>query len=387
MSVSSAGAVASTGTTVSSPPLFKVSSPLLLSLYGIIPACFLIVLLDYLFLGNQLRDQYLPTNPASLVIWAVIFNFPHITSSLITLADDEYIPFYKQRFLKALIIIVVAVLAINFLIPLLFSRQVAAGTSVLFFLFFATYTMYHVLSQQFGIGMMMMKARPGTSAYERWRWFATIAATCMYAMVFVRFNLEAVVINGISAYQVMLAIAAVFVALAVIQGFYLTRESQRELGSWYVYSNLLMLLSTYALLLLGYDIFVIAIPRFVHDLTAFIIYSVHDQNRNREVKHNYVYRYLSFLKIPPLILCPLLAILVANSVECGSYLVDAWMGFGSASECVLQRFYTPATPANALPQSMQLWLQIMFICGFFHYYIESFVWKREAIHRHSVSFS
>src|SRR5690554_1462412 len=87
------------------PIKVKVSSPFLLSLYAIIPLCFLLVLFDYLFFGNQLRDTYLPKNPATLVIWAIIFNFPHITSSLITLIDDEYIPFYKKRFTRVLIAI------------------------------------------------------------------------------------------------------------------------------------------------------------------------------------------------------------------------------------------------------------------------------------------
>ena len=366
---------------------FQVKSPLLLSLYGIIPLSFLIVLADYLFFGFQLRDKYLPNNPAALVMWAVIFNFPHIVSSMVTLADDEYIPFYKKRLTKALLIIVISVLTVNILFPLALPGPAAMVTTLLFFAVFATYTMYHVLSQQFGITMMLMQAKPGGRDYEIWRWLATVAATSMYAMVFVRYNLEAVNIAGYTAYQLAQGLAGIFVALAVIQGFRLSRQSKRELGSWYMYSNLAMLIATYSFLLMGYGIFVIAIPRFVHDLTAFMIYSVHDQNRNREVQHNYVYKYLSFLKIPPLILCPILAIALANFIECGSFLFDAWLGFGSVSECAIQRFYTPASAENALPQSMQLWLQIMFICGFFHYYIEGFVWKRDSIHRHSISFT
>ena len=367
---------------------FRVSSPLLLSLYLIIPFCAVLVVADTLWFGHQLRDVYLPSNPATLLVWAVVFNFPHIVSSLVTLADDEYIPFYRQRFTRALLIISIAVLTVNVLFPLLFPRNLAVATHFLFFGFFATYTMYHVLSQQFGIGMMLMRARPGGRGYEAWRWLATLAATTMYGLVFVPYQTQKIQLGGMPLYQLAEAAAGVLVLLAVIQGFRLSRQSQRRLGSWYIYSNLVMLLATYTFLKLDYGIFVIAIPRFVHDLTAFIIYSTHDQNRNREVQHNYIYRALSFLKIPPLVLCPILAIVLANTIECGAFLFDMNAGFvQSASECVMNRFYTPATPANGLPQSMQLWLQIMFICGFFHYYIEGFVWKREAIHRHSVTFS
>src|SRR5690554_867538 len=46
--------------------------------------------------NNQLRDQVLPKNPSALAIWTVIFIFPHITSSLITLLDKDYLSFYKK---------------------------------------------------------------------------------------------------------------------------------------------------------------------------------------------------------------------------------------------------------------------------------------------------
>lgn len=374
--------------TVSKSPIIKqVNSSWLLSLYSIIPIAFLVVLVDYLFLGHQLRDHYLPSNPASLVIWAIIFNFPHITSSLITLIDDEYIPFYKQKFLRILVFITVAVFAINFGLPALFPGLPSMMAFGLFFAFYAFYTMYHVLSQQFGVGMILMKVKSGTPAYERWRWAGAFAASFMYGMVFAEYPLKQMVINDISAYQVFGVLAAVFIVLATIQGLLLTKQSQRGLGTWYVRSNVAMLIATYALLMLGYGFFVIAIPRLVHDITALSIYSVHDTNRNSEKQHNYIYRALSFLKISPLILCTLLAVFVANSIECGAYLIDTWLGFQSVSECALQHFYTPASEANVLPQSMQIWLQIMFVCGFFHYYIEGFVWKHDAVHRHAIKFS
>ena len=365
---------------------FRVNSYLLLSLYTIIPVAILTVLVDKLFLGNVLRDHYLPSNPATLLVWAIVFNFPHIVSSLVTLADDEYIPYYKKRFGKALMIIIAGVLLVNVLLPMVLEPKYATGLYGLFFIFFATYTMYHVLSQQFGIGMMLMKVRP-TKHYESWRWLSTFATAAMYGMVFAKPNLQAAQFGAYTVYDMALVFALVFVVLATIVGLTLTFGSQRRLGTVYVTTNVIMLIATLSLLYLDYSFFVIAIPRFVHDITAFIIYSTHDQNRNREVQHNYIYRFLSFLSIPPIILCPLLAIVLANSVECGAYMLDVGLGFSHiASECVVSRFYHPVVE-NGLPLSMQVGLQIMFICGFFHYHIESFVWKREAIHRHSVAFS
>lgn len=369
-----------------SPVNYAVNSRWLLALYSVIPISLLAVLLDHLFFDFRLREL-LPSNPASLVIWAVIFNFPHITSSLITLIDDEYIPFYRQRFLKILLIIIAAVLFLNFAVPFLFPGLPSAIVMALFFAFYASYTMYHVLSQQFGVGMILMKKPSGTAAYERWRWTGAIAASFMYGMVFAEPVLKPIALYGYSAYNIAAACAAVFIALSTAQGLVLTKGSQRLLGTWYVYSNVAMLLATFALLMLGYGFFVIAIPRIVHDITALSIYSVHDQNRNSVKQHNYIYRALSFLHVPPVILCTVLAVIVANFIQCGAFLFDSWLGFQSDSECAISHYYTPATAENPLPHSMQLWLQILFICGFFHYYIEGFVWKRDAIHRHAIKFS
>ncbi|NRB40491.1 MAG: hypothetical protein HRU20_18820 [Pseudomonadales bacterium] len=369
---------------VSSPA--AVSRVSLLSLYGIIPLTLLIAGVDHFFLDSLLIENYLPSNPASLLLWAIIFNFPHIISSFVTLADDEYIPYYKKRFSRALMIIVSVVVGINMLLPWIVPALVANVVYALFFAFFAAYTMYHVLSQQFGIGMMLMKAKPGP-IYEWWRYLSTIATTAMYAMVFARVPLMEVPFGVYSLFDAVMLFAGVFVVLAVAVGFYFTRGSKSRLGTWYIYSNLMMLLVTYGFMHAGYDIFVLLIPRFVHDMTAFMIYSTHDQNRNREVQHNYIYRFLSFIPLTPFVLCPIIAIILANFIECSAFLLDLSLGFNvlGSSECQLGRIYQPEV-SNGLPFSMQVGMQIMFICGLFHYYIEGFVWKRDAIHRHALSF-
>lgn len=363
-----------------------VSKVLLLSLYGVIPLTILIAFVDHFLLSSVLIERYLPTNPASLLLWAIIFNFPHIISSFVTLADDEYIPYYKKRFTRALMIIISVVITVNMLLPLLLPKVMSDTVYIAFFAFFAAYTMYHVLSQQFGIGMMLMKAKPGAT-YEWWRYLSTIASTAMYGMVFAKGPMMQVAFGAYTLFHAVLIFAGVFVVLAVAVGFYFTRSSQSRLGTYYVYSNLLMLLVTYGFMNAGYDIFVLLIPRFVHDMTAFIIYSTHDQNRNSEVKHNYIYRFLAFIPLSPLILCPIIAIILANFIECSTFFIDLSLGFNvlGSSECQLSRLYQPDV-SNGLPFSMQLGMQVMFVCGLFHYYIEGFVWKRDAIHRHCLRF-
>ncbi len=364
----------------------SVPNKLLLALYVVIPLSLLAAFIDSLFFGHAIREV-LPSNPGQLMWWAIIFNFPHIISSLITLVDKEYIRHYKPQFKKALWIIVPGVLFINFAIPFILPDEGAMFAYGLFFVFFAAYTMYHVLSQQFGIGMMMMGVRPD-SRYEHWRYLSSIAATLMYLLAFAGPNLKTAQWGAYNLYDIVQLVAAVFVVVASLAGFRLVREGTKSIGIIYVSANIFMLYAVWILCFMEYSVFVVLIPRFVHDVTAFIIYSVHDQNRNRIVRHNLIYRALSVFKLAPVVLCPLIALFLANFIECGAYFIDFGLGFNPAlnSECFATHYYSPNVE-NALPDHMRLGMQIMFICGFFHYHIESFVWKRESIHRHSISFS
>lgn len=365
---------------------YRVKGSLLLSLYMIIPLCFIAALLDTVVLEHQLRDVWLPSNPANLLFWAIVFNFPHIVSSMITLADKEYLSFYRRRFITGLSAIITLVFSVNYLAPLVLSKSDARTVYYAFFFFLATYTMHHVFSQQFGIGMAFMKVAR-SQRYEWFRGCATVAGTLMYMSVFGKVILRRVEIAGVDGDDLAVIITGLFVVLTTIQGILLCRQSNSRLGKKYMHSNLLMIAAAYLFLLLDYDFFVIAIPRFIHDITAFIIYSVHDQNRNHEQKHNVIYRFLSFLPLSPLLLCPILAIFVANFMECGVYLLDTALGFYAKGngDCFLQEYYAPDR-RNGLPFNMQLGLQLLFVVSLFHYYVEGFVWHRDSIHRHSVKF-
>lgn len=365
---------------------YRVKGSLLLSLYLIIPLCFTLAALDYIFLDNILRDIWLPRYPGELLLWAIIFNFPHIVSSMVTLADKEYLTFYRQRFIIGLSAIVALVLSVNYLAPMVLSKSDARTVYYAFFFFLATYTMHHVFSQQLGIGMAFMKVAR-SRRYDLFRGCATAAGTLMYLDVFGRTILRKIYFSGLNGHDLVVILTGIFVVLAVIQGFLISRRSSDQLGKKYMHSNLLMIASSYIFLVLGYSFFVIVIPRFIHDLTALIIYSVHDHNRNHDEKRNYVYRFFSFLPFSPLLLCPVLAIVLANSIECGAYLLDTVLGFypKGNGDCFIQRFYAPDR-SNGLPFNMQIGLQIIFIVSLFHYYVEGFVWHRDSMHRHSVKF-
>ncbi|MCY4044976.1 MAG: hypothetical protein OXE99_07840 [Cellvibrionales bacterium] len=346
----------------------KVSSPILFSLYGVIPVCLFLFLLDITVLEGKLVGAFLPVTPGEWAFWAIVFNFPHIVSSLMTLIDKEYWSFYKTKLIKAFVGFSAFVLTITYLVPALASPLINTVVQALFFTFFATYTMHHVLSQQFGIGMMMMRVTQ-TRRYELWRVTATIATTCLYFLVFARDPLAKIVISGIAAADILKVASLVMVIVSTGIAATLISQSKRQLGTLYCLANVLMLWVTWGFMMMDYTVFVILIPRFIHDLTAFIIYSTHDRNRNLTDKPNLLYRYMQWLPLSPLILCPLLAIAIANGIEQSTQWVDSQLSVAG------------------LPPFLQISVQIIFIASFMHYYIESFVWKRESIHRHHVGFT
>ena len=366
---------------------FKTQSSILLSIYFFMALSLLLVGLDLLLLNGIIRD-HLPHSPTSLLLWTAIFGLPHIVSSLVTLADKEYIDHYKPKLVKSLWVICGILFLVNFVAPVVTPQSVSSNLFTGLMVVFLVYTMYHVLSQQFGICMALMKVRPGV-LFETWRWLSTISASAMYFMVIFGSRLKHMGPESFNGHDITFAVAAVFCVLSTLVGFRILSQSTTKIGTWYAWGNILLVPGSLFFLATDYKFFVIAVPRLVHDLTAFYIYSTHDQNRNIGKTKNVIYRALSFLRIPPIVLCPILAIVLANFVSCGSYLIDASLGIGTGGTlgCSLREFYRPDVFHLGLPNSMGISMQIMLITGFFHYYLEGFVWKRDAIHRHSVQFN
>ncbi|WVM89040.1 hypothetical protein UMZ34_24770 [Halopseudomonas pachastrellae] len=61
----------------------------------------------------------------------------------------------------------------------------------------------------------------------------------------------------------------------------LARLTEGRLGRAYLWANALLLLSALVIDRLGYTLFVILMPRLIHDLTAYSVYVTHDRNRNQ----------------------------------------------------------------------------------------------------------
>ncbi|MCW8194528.1 hypothetical protein F6455_06990 [Proteobacteria bacterium 005FR1] len=322
-----------------------VSGKALLALYLVIPACGLLVAADTLLFDNRLM-YLLPTSPSGFFIWAVVFELPHIVAGLFTFCDREYIRCYRKKLISSLSIITAAVLFVLVGAPVVLPASLSDILSHLLSAVFVVYTMYHLFSQQFGISMALMKLRPDRR-YEWLRWGATLSGVLMYALVMVDKELMFV---GVSFGAVFQWLCAGIIAFTCVLGWNVSKLASDTRSKLFLFANLAMLVTTYLFLYMDYSIFVIMIPRFVHDLTAFYVYGVHDHNRNGEQRTNFIYR--PFHAVSPILISPVLALVVGNVIES----TDA------------------AIPALAL------------IVTFFHYHIEGVIWKGNSLHRQFVSF-
>lgn len=316
----------------------------LFALYALIPLSLLAVALDrFVFDGWMLAR--LPVNPEFWPFWTVVFGLPHIIASLLTMADREYLAYYRRvLFWPAVIFAGIAAAGLLGPQPLAFR---------LLFVFVAFYTVYHVMAQQFGLTLMIMGARPSRT-YLAWKWCSILAAFAIYAMVYGQRELGAIYFGDTALFDLLGYAAGLLSAAVFVLGRQLARGARTRLGQWYLWGNVALVLSTYLVLEAGYLLFVVLMPRIIHDVTAYMVYVSHDTNRNRERPRNYLYRLTHFTRLPPLIVLPL----VSGGI---AYLLTA-----SASI---------------------VWVNILVLTvSFLHYYFEGFIWRGNTPHRAWVSF-
>ncbi len=326
-------------------PMHQVDCRWLLALYAIIPACLGVVLLDAVLLEGQAVYNMLPADPMQLPLWTVLFGLPHIIASLVTMADREYLQHYRRSLFWPLIGFA-AISAAG-----VFGPQPYGGQAL--FLFLAFYTIYHVLAQQLGLTLMMM-GNPPSAAFKAWKWLAIAAGTLIYVNLYGASYLGYSAVFGVSWYTLLNFVAALLCAGVLVMAFGLARRSRSRIGRWYLWGNVLMILSALLINELGYTLFVILIPRVIHDVTAYMIYISHDANRNRHRPVNLVYRALHFTRLPPGVLLPVVSILIAFVLS--SY------------------------------QSIPLVSILVLTVGFLHYYFEGFIWRGPNPHRRHLTF-
>ncbi|QJD59362.1 hypothetical protein HG264_10820 [Pseudomonas sp. gcc21] len=327
-------------------PLQVLDCRWLLALYAVVPVSLALVLIDSLVLDGRLLRQHIPVDPMQWPFWTVIFGLPHIVASLLTMADSEYISHYR----RSLLLPFMGFAGLTSLA--IFGPQPLGEQSM--FIFLAFYTIYHVLAQQLGLTLMMMGVPP-SGVFKTWKWLSILCGFVIYVTVYSASLLGYELFAGVSAFEFLMAIAGLMCAAVIVLAFRLTRTSRNRIGVWYLWSNVAMLTSVLLIHEIGYTLFVILIPRVIHDITAFMIYITHDTNRNRAAPVNLVYRLTHFSKLPPIIVLPAASIAIAYVL-------------------------------TSLQDDYRLAVVFALTITLVHYYFEGFIWRGGNPHRQHIEF-
>jgi uncharacterized membrane protein YiaA len=193
-----------------------------------------------------------------------------------------------------------------------------------------------------------------TRAFKAWKWTALVSGVAIYLALFRELGLGQIWLGAIYLDEFLHYMAGVLSAVLIVLAVFVQRQSRTRIGRWYMWANVAMICSIFWVNELGYTLFVILVPRVIHDVTAFSVYITHDTNRNRGEPKNAVYRATRFTRLPPVILLPLLSIGLAYGLT--------------------------------VNEQYPLALILITTMNFLHYYFEGFIWRGPNPHRQHCSF-
>ncbi len=319
-------------------PMHTLDRRWLLALYAVIPFAVGLMLLDQALLGSHLRRAVLPVAPEEWPAWTILFGMPHVIAGLLTMADREYLGYYRRRFCW----------------PLLgfgaISIAAATGPGQLAFsvaLWLGFYTVTHLLTQQIGLAFTMLH-KPPVGWMRLWKWTMLVLGVLVYAGLLIEMNLPDASLGGLDPHALVVLGGAGLLALLLVPTAVLARRAVDRCAAVYVWSNWAMVAAILAAFAWRYPVFILLIPRIIHDLTAFLVYFNHDSNRNAQYGHNLLYRRARRGRTVAFWILPTVSVGLAYALQ-----------------------------INEFP----LFIAINFFLTFMHYHIESVVWRRPHLHR------
>lgn len=314
-----------------------INPKVLLVIYVVMPISLVFIGIDALVFDGQAR-RILPVDPRVYTWFILLFMVPHIIASFFSFAEKEYVDHYRSGLLRGTQIAV----ALGLFLPAL------AGATILPVLAFVIYTMVHVFMQQSGVSKSLM--RNATSSHAYWQWIGIGISVLLYAYLLLPMPWLKNVLHGSG---LLLFIGVPIFLLYNLLAIDIVRKSRTKLGRIYFLGSHSIPILGILYIATGYPIIALVVPRIIHDLTAFVFYITHDNNRFIKHGSNFLYRATSKVGLPVYIANPVLSILLAFAIS----------KFNSATVAVL------------------------LTCIFFmHYYTESIIWKKDTLHRQHITF-
>lgn len=317
-----------------------VSFKLLLGLYLIIPLCLLAYVADHYFWGSYLQT-ILPDRPEHFIIFQILFGTPHIiASNIMLISNRDYFRYFKLK-----LIIMTALIAIVFGIGSLFIPYKVLYITV------ACWTVYHVLKQQHGIAKGVCRL-PAWAFY--WLlWISVSAGIFIYIGVFLKNSLD------VQQTEWVKMIAFVLTFGLILSSVLCQRYLKTSFGKYFLWSNTLLIVSSFYMYSQQYYFLAILMPRLVHDATAYVFYVAHDYNKHYQSAQNTLFKYAERCHIHVFLVLPVLSFALAFILQAyGDELVNR-----------ISRFFFDTEIRKAITLGLIGYLSLM------HYYTEAFTWQ------------
>lgn len=303
--------------------MYKIKYKHILFPYSVIIITLILTFLDQIFFNSSIKN-YLPTMPEDLLIYALFMGYPHIFASFFSLFDKEYYKEYKNKLNYGIPLVLI------FTISMMFLKYEYT------MLILIIITSYHIVRQYIGINKILFKTK--IKYVEFWTWLNIILVSIYYILSGYEANFK---------FSFNLStIGLFFVILFILFGIYYLIKIKNIKAKILFLLNIVALLVSVYFFYTGYIFFAILIPRFIHDVTAFIFYINHDSNRKKLSNSNILYKY------------------VKNNIFYISF-------FLILISVILNYIFT----------FIEYVLIFLLFINYLHYYIESFIWKNNTIHR------
>jgi hypothetical protein len=329
-----------------------VSFRLLLGLYWIIPVCLLIQCVDHWVWQDYLRNS-LPSSPFHFVLFQILFGTPHIVASNILLVSNpDYLSHYKRNIILMTAAIGIAYLLGNMLLPY-----------HLLFIFVATWTIYHVLKQQYGIARGVCRLPEGV--FKLLLFMSVLTGVAIYIGIFLR--------NSLGADQTywIKHIAALGCLLLIISAFVYEHLVTTVFGRWFYWANIFLVLTSFYLFMQQHYFMAVLVPRFVHDATAYVFYVTHDYNKHHEEPQNFIYRCAARCNLHVFLVLPLLSFLLAFALQ----------AYGDDMMNVITHYLLGVEFYKVITLGFLGYLALM------HYYMEGLTWQKDSPYRKYIAFT
>lgn len=329
-----------------------VSFKLLLSLYAIIPLSLLVQLIDASFLHDYLKNS-LPSSPTHFLLFQILFGTPHILASAIVLVGNaEYRKFYKRN-----------IIGFTFLVAVVFGLGSLFIPYKVFYVLVAAWTVYHVIKQQHGVAR-------GVCRLPKWAYYFLLtlsiaAGLFIYIGIFLKNSLE---VHEVALIKLVVSSLCTCMILTAI---YCLRYIRTKMGQWFLWANVLLVVSSFYFYVQQHYFLAILVPRLVHDATAYVFYVTHDFNRHHQRPQNLLYRYATQFNINIFLVLPLSSFALAFVLQAYG---DLWVSL------VTQLFF-------GIEIHKVITVGLLGYFALLHYYTEAITWKLGSPYRNYIGFS